>query len=753
MLRKKDKEKLYSLSLNEHAIIKELQFDANRTAKFSAMGFVVGSKIELIKKGNTCICSIKGTKVGISKVEANQIIVERIEKKSNNINGYIATSINNKEEIVEEKNQQYKNNNKQEKNKKEINKNTTTNSKKKILLIGNPNVGKSQIFSRITSLKVVSSNFPGTTVEIKKADAIFFGEINNKSYKINTTIFDIPGLYDIDLENWKNSINEKNQSNNKNGQKNKIDKNNVEVIATKNILDVENYDLILYVLDTEFLERSLNLALLIKSLNKPIIFVLNKYNTAKSKGIYVNKSILEKELNSPVVSIEAISGDGLEKLEYEIVNHFANEKNETKNNNSINIEIINNNWNKATEICKKVLSLEHRHPNFLEKLSSVCVHPIKGIIIAIIVLGISILTIFYSGEAIIGAINNLFEIYLLPYINKITEITWLPKCVIEFLLGKNGNTLNIDGEFIRDIPGLLNEGLAISLIDVLIYFFLFYLIFEILADIGYLPRLAILMDSILHKIGIHGYGIIPILMGFGCKVPAIFSTRILESKRERFIALILILLIFPCISGTSMIFSLAASKNLPIYAPITVFSIIILIGIFSGFILNKIKKGNSSEIFLEIPPLQIPRFKEVYLKMKLRMKEYFFDTTPLIILGIAIINVLSQLNIFEYISNNSVIEFITNNLMGLPKEAAFNVFFGFLRKDVSIGLLASIGNVNIYNYIIACVFMSIYLPCTSTIFVIKREFGIKNTIIALTMTLLISFTIAVLLNFTFKLLY
>ncbi len=732
MLEGNDNIKLYDLSINEQAIIKELQFEESRIERFSAMGFVVGSEIELIKKGNTCICNIKGIEIGISKTEANKVIVERIsyknnKKSENRINAqyhgeYKSTT---KEKIVKS--------NKDKNSRQEKKTDAITISKKRILLIGNPNVGKSQIFSRITSLKVISSNFPGTTVEIKEAEASFYGTVNDKNYRIQTTVVDIPGLYNINLDNSYNDV----------------EKNNVEIIAAKSILDVKSYDLILCVLDTEFLERSLNLALLLQTLNKPIIYVLNKYKTAKSKGIHVNKKILREELNRPVVSIEAISGFGLHKLEEEIVKVFSDSSEKVETDNEIKVN--NNNWERATEICRKVLFLEHRHPTFLEKLSAACVHPVGGIFIAILVLGIAIFTIFYSGELIIGFLNGLFDTYLLPHIEDIGNISGLPDYVKEFFIGKNSAIVDIDGEIIRENPGLFYEGLTISFIDVFTYFSLFYLVFEILADIGYLPRLAILMDSLLHHIGIHGYGIIPLLMGFGCKVPAIFSTRVLESKRERFIALILILMIFPCISGTSMILSLAANKNIPIYAPITVFAIIILIGILSGFFLNKIKKGDSSEIFLEIPPLQIPRLKEIGLKMGLRMKEFFLDTAPLILLGIAIINILTQLNVFHYISNNSVVEFIISDLMGLPKETAFNVLFGFLRKDVSIGLLAGVNGITVFNYIVACVFMSIYLPCTGTIFVMKREFGLKNTILAMAITLVISFSIAVILNFFFKL--
>ncbi|MDR2836363.1 MAG: fused ferrous iron transport protein A/B [Bacteroidales bacterium] len=702
---------LFDLQENFTAKISNIQLILKRKKRFESLGFVVGTNVEIISKTKTNITvKIKGTQVVISKNDAFHILIDDIQKIGKNE----YCDKNCEREYCKKKYIKYKN--------KLSNCNFIEIDNKKIILIGNPNVGKSQIFSRITGLKVVSSNFPGTTVDIKKSTAKFFSEIGNKNYKINTNVYDIPGLY-----NLHNETTEK----------------NAEKIAENEITNTENYDLIIYVLDAELLERSLNLALNILTLNKPVIFILNKYETAKSKGIFIDSNKLSQELKSPVVEVEAISGEGLPDLEKEIVKIFYQMENKELNFSTETIKTEMEFWDNATLIVKKVQHLEHRHPTFIQRLSTACVRPISGIPIALLVLIVSFVIVFVGGENLIKGLSVLFDDYIVNHFN-----SWFENCNIEsiktFLLGFTPD------DTVKIIPGVLTDGLSISMIQVLSYVFIFYLIFEFLADIGYLPRLAILLDSVLHKIGIHGYGIIPIIMGFGCKVPAIFSLRVLEEKRERFIALILILLIFPCIGSFAGILSLSEAKNFGILPIIAVIFIILLTGIISALFLNKIMKGNSSEIFMEIPPLQLPKIKELFQKLLLHIKEYLIHTAPLIIIGVALVNVLMQTNILDLIAENSVIIFIIEKLMGLPAETAFNIVFGFLRKDASISLLV-VNQLDVYQYIIACVFMSIYLPCLGTILVIKKEFGFKTMFKAVLMSFFISFLIAVFLNFFFKL--
>ena len=716
-------QRLRTLNVNDVAKIISINIDNYRKDKFISLGFVEGAEIKIAKNDKNVVIILKGTEVVISNKDAEEIFVEKLQiandsnfncKKceycNENNKVFCQININNQIKFCPEYENYYLND-------------------KKILLVGNPNVGKSKIFSKITGIKVSSSNFPGTTIESKKGKCEFLGIYNQKNYKIYSEIIDIPGLYSIN-----NSTIEK----------------NAEKIAEQLILDKDNYDLIIYVLDSEFLERSLKLGTSILSLGKPVLFVLNKYDSAKSTGIFIDTKILEQELGNPVVAVEAMSGSGFNNLENAIVEITAKiENNEfiPTNNFSKNEK---ENWSKISEIIHKVQSLEHRHPTFLEKVSKYCVNPQSGIIIAIGVMIVTLLFILISGEALISGFEWIFDKISAFFASFVNTDSW-NIYIKEFLFGVHDI---IDNNEVAKIPGLLNDGILIT-INVFIYYFIFYLIFELLADIGYLPRLAILMDSFLHKIGIHGYGIIPLLMGFGCKVPAVLSTRILEKKRERFMALILILLIFPCISCFSGIIYMAKHINTTNAATgdynivktsfvcLFIFVTIILTGIISGFILNKIKKGDSSEIFMEIPPLRMPKISELILKMSLRFKEFFVDTAPFILLGVAILNILCLTNILDYISGNEIVKNFMENCLGLPAENAFNVIFGFLRKDAAIGLLQISTNSQL---IVAAVFMSLYLPCTSTIFLIKREFSWKETFLSLALSFFISLGIAMILH-------
>lgn len=711
-----------NLKEGDKAIIVSVELESSRQAKFEALGFVVGAIVEVEEQtGNNFILKIKGSKASISKKEAEKIFVNIIyDNNSKNKECLNFKKCKKCKKPKQCKNKTYDCN--KSNLKCYFNYENIILKSKKILLVGNPNVGKSKIFSKLTGTKICSSNFPGTTVEIRNSESEFLSVFNENFYKIEATVCDIPGLYSL---------------------KNNVDEKNAEKIAENAILASENYDLLIYVLDAEILERSLNLALSVLEIGKPVIFILNKYETAKTKGIHINSQLLSEELSAPVIRMEAISGFGLHNLEKIIVETFVKIENLSfPNNNKTDIETQN--WDKVSKIVKNVQFLEHRHPNFLDKLSNLCVKPKTGIPIATFVLVLILLIIVSFGEFCNTEFDNLFSIFQNFLGEHINTSNWNSYLKV-FLFGQ----FDTNGTII--VPGVINEGMSICF-SVFIYFFIFYLIFETLADTGYLPRLAVLMDSLLHKIGIHGYGIIPILMGFGCKVPAVLSVRVLEKKRERFISLILILLIAPCISCSGMILRIAGEINISndggylmfILTNATIFFTIFFIGIIAGFLLNKIKKGNSTEIFMEIPPLSFPRFSELYLKMSVRIKELVLKTLPFILIGVAFFNLLFQFKIIDIISNCSAIKFVISDLLGLPINDAFNIIFGFLRKDAAIGLLTINTNKEL---IIASIFMSLYLPCTATIIMIKREFSWKETISALGITFFVAFLISTAINF------
>ena len=635
--------KLSSLKTGDAATIINIEAENDEKRRLASLGIVECAKIRIHKKGNPLLLNIAGTSITLSQSLAKKIFVKKEQADSTQ---------------------------------KNIVKKETTNQT--FLLVGNPNVGKSQVFTKLTGVKAISSNFPGTTVKIKKGQASF----NN----FLCTIIDIPGIY-------------------------RLDNNNKAEQEASNMIKGEDYDLILCILEATHLERSLFLALEILSLEKPVIFILNKCETAKTNGININIQKLSEILSAPVVEVEAFTGYGFYKIE-EVVGKYIKEKALEKDICHETFKAITDNrrWEMIGNIIQDTQSLEHRHPTFIEKLADLCTKPFEGLIIAALVLISSFFIVRFVGEGLIGLLTPLFENHYVPYITGLfgnNSDTWWGI----FLLGQGEETF-----------GILTTALQIALIDVMSYVLIFYAVFEFLADLGYLPRLAVLLDSTLHKLGLHGYGVIPILMGMGCKVPAVMSVRTLESKREKFIALILIMMLVPCISQSAMIFQVFDGYSFGYV--ILVFAILAVTGILAGFLLNKIMKGNPTEMFMEIPSWQLPKFNHWITKVWYRLKFYILEAIPMIILGICLINIADQTGVLKLIAN--AMYFPVEKMMGLPAETSSVIILGFLRKDVSIALLSPF-NLTAAQLTVACVFMTMYLPCVATFFVMIKEFGIKVT--------------------------
>jgi ferrous iron transport protein B len=269
--------------------------------------------------------------------------------------------------------------------------------------------------------------------------------------------------------------------------------------------------------------------------------------------------------------------------------------------------------------------------------------------------------------------------------------------------------------------GLLTTGLYIPFVTVLPYIVSFYAALGLLEDIGYLPRLAVMLDSAMHKVGLHGYGTIPLMLGLGCKVPAILAARVLETPRERIIATALALAIAPCMPQTAMIMSLLAPFH--IKYTITAFGAIAAAGILSSLLLSRLLKGETPELFLEIPPYQAPCWSMLAKKMYFRIKDFLLEAVPLIIFGVLLVALLDYSGILAGIS--SFFEPAVTGLLGLPAETVSVMTLGFLRKDISIAMLVPFA-LSPGSIVVASVFLSLYLPCMASFMVAVRELGAKG---------------------------
>jgi ferrous iron transport protein B len=269
--------------------------------------------------------------------------------------------------------------------------------------------------------------------------------------------------------------------------------------------------------------------------------------------------------------------------------------------------------------------------------------------------------------------------------------------------------------------GLLSTGIYIEFGVVIPYIVSFYFILGILEDVGYLPRLAVLMDTLMHRLGLHGFAIIPTILGFGCNVPAIMATRILESRRERFIAATLISIAIPCAALQAMIIGLVGQQGMQYVA--IVYGSLFVSWIIIGLILNRTVKGFSPEIIMEIPPYRFPPWRVIGEKLWLRVYSFIKEALPIVLGAVVVVNILYTLNVFNYVAN--IAAPVVNGLLGLPKETVVALAVGFLRKDVAMGMLAPLG-LTAKQLVISSIVLAMSFPCVATFAILARELGVRD---------------------------
>ncbi|MBN2407062.1 MAG: ferrous iron transporter B [Elusimicrobia bacterium] len=551
----------------------------------------------------------------------------------------------------------------------------------KVLLIGNPNVGKSVVFSRLTGVKVIASNYPGTTVEFSEG----IMHIDHEDVRIA----DVPGVYSLGAESRAEEVAVKMLEDSiKSG----------EPYAVVNVIDATN------------LERNLSLTLQLIKKRIPMVIALNLWDETQHTGIEIDVKLLESLLGVPCVPTCAITGEGIKELvdsiNSAVVSGFDFEKSEK--------------WNRIGEIIGRVQKIIHRHHTLLDRFSEISVRPVTGLPLAGLIALAAFWLIRLIGETLI---NRLFD----PFFNSL----WAPAVMrISGLLNGRGLLHDIligrlaGGEIdFGEAFGILTTGLYVPLAAVLPYIFAFYLVLSLLEDSGYLPRLAVLMDNSMHKVGLHGYGIIPMILGLGCNVPGALSTRIMETKRERFLAATIMAISVPCMAQIAMISGLIGKEGARGFVP--VFGTLLLVWVFMGMILNRTLKGHTPELFIEIPPYRVPYWNAIAKKVWMRIVWFIREAVPWVLVGVLLVNLMYLSGMTELMGR--ILSPVVTGIMGLPPESVGALVVGFLRKDVAVGMLAPLG-MTLKQLIIACVVLTMYFPCAATFTVMLREFGLKDMI-------------------------
>ncbi len=583
----------------------------------------------------------------------------------------------------------------------------------KILLMGNPNVGKSVVFSRLTGAHVIASNYPGTTVEFTK------GYMRLKGKRVE--VIDVPGTYTLEPTS-------------------KAEEVAVDMLKEAKE-DPEN--IVINVVDATNLERNLNLTLQLLKEGIPVVVCLNLWDETKHTGIEIDAKKLEEILGVPVVSTCAISGEGIAEL----IKRLSEAKSNTYEYD------VEERWTEIGRIIEETQRVTHRHHTFVDKLEEASIRPSIGIPIALAVLTVSFSIIRFIGESLIGYIlEPIFEGLWKPVMVKLSAILSPGGFIHDILIGKlflfsleteefikgivtgkmvAGSTVivktatgvvpaEVTIDFVQSM-GLLTTGLFVPFAMVLPYIFAFYLVLSFLEDSGYLPRLGVLMDNFMHRVGLHGLSIIPMMLGLGCNVPGALATRVLETRRERFIAATLMAIAVPCMAQIAMIIGLVGKFGILGLGP--VFGTLFVVWVLLGIIMDRLLTGESPEIFTEIPPYRIPYAKALLKKLWMRTYGFLKEAVPYVLLGVFIVNILYALHIIEFIGR--FLSPVVRGLLGLPNEAVAALIIGFLRKDIAIGMLSPLG-LTMKQLIVASVVLTMYFPCVATFAVLVRELGAKD---------------------------
>ncbi len=552
----------------------------------------------------------------------------------------------------------------------------------KILLMGNPNVGKSVIFSRLTGIDVISANYPGTTVE--------YTEGRMKLGEQMATLVDAPGVYSLDPTT------------------------RVEEVSRKIFL--KGADVVVNVIDATNLERNLNLTLQILEWGVPTIVALNLWDVATRKGIEIDVKALEKELGVPVVATVAVSGQGIRDL-VGALNEVRDKREvrEARSSPLTNFDSADKRWARIGEIAARTQKVMHRHPSIFDRLEDFSIKPLTGIPFAILVLYLSFSLVIEAGELLQLKITDPIFIAYSQFISELVESHISSPLLRDILIGTSPQLLKSFG--------ILTTGLYIPLGVVLPFLIPFYLVLGVLEDIGYLPRLSIILDAFMHRIGLHGAAILPCVLGMGCSVPAVLSVRILESPKQRYLAATLMTMAIPCASQSAMIFGMLAPYGLRYI--LAVYLSLFTTFALTGFLLHRFIGGESPEIFLEIPPYRMPNLLSLFKKTFIRIREFLKEAVPYIALGMIVMNFFFLSGLMHQIGET--MRPVVSGLLGLPSDAATALIIGFLRKDVGIGMFAPL-DMNAVQLTIASVVLALYFPCVATFMVMLKELGVLGTV-------------------------
>jgi ferrous iron transport protein B len=632
----------------------------------------------------------------------------------------------------------------------------------RVALVGAPNVGKSALFNRLTGGYVTVSNYPGTSVEVTRGHS-HFG-------RHSVEVLDTPGLYS--LAAWTE-----------------------EERVTRRVILAGEVDVVVQVADAKNLERALPLTLQLAEAGRPLVLAVNMMDEADRAGIRVATDELAGRLGLPVVPVSAVKGRGLRELRDAIdsvvggaaprLPRYANGVGDALAGVRAELRAVypvdptvyaslllqgddevealvraaegegaERVFARVTRIANRLdappvyrVAVERRNAaeallqgvvhrpasaatRLSERLGRLLSEPLTGLPILLLFLYFGLFRFvggFGAGTAVDWLEETMFEGYLNPLFE--TAFTWVPWAWLQDLMV---------GEY-----GVLTLGLRYAVAIILPIVGSFFLVFSIVEDSGYFPRLALLVDRLFKRIGLSGRAVIPMVLGFACDTMATLVTRTLETARERVLATFLLALAIPCSAQLGVILGIlsAEPRALAVWG-LAVFGIFLLVGYLGARVLG----GQPATFHMEVPPLRWPRPGNVLVKTYTRMHWYFREILPLFLLISVILWAGDRAGLFPVVE--AVLRPVVG-LLGLPVETAQVFLFGFFRRDYgAAGLfdLVRLGVLDPVQITVAAVTLTLFVPCVAQFLVMWKERGARTAVGMLLIITPFAFATGALLN-------
>jgi ferrous iron transport protein B len=619
---------------------------------------------------------------------------------------------------------------------------TMDEAKGSVALVGNPNVGKSVIFHHLTGRYVNVSNYPGTTVEISRGAAPFLPE---------GMVVDTPGLIMLPVHSEEERI-------------------------TASLLLREPFRTVVQVGDAKNLRRTLRLTVQLAEMGLPLVLALNMMDEAEAQGLRLDTGGLAEALGIPVIPTVAVRSQGMAQLMDTIgvaaattfrLTYPAPIEDELHRlavelpPSPISPRALGLLWlsedaaieawlqesleasllSRLVERRERLILLLGQPPgetiegirqaevhrlasaalvgdvrrvrSFGERLGDLTTHPAWGLpLLGLVLFGLYEFVGVFGAQTLVGWMEgSLFGRVVNPWLT-----SWLVRLI----------PVRLIAEAIVGPYGLWTMGVTYAFALILPIVTTFFLAFGLMEDSGYLPRLAVLSHRLFRIMGLNGKAVLPMILGLGCVTTATMTTRILETRRERLLAVLMLALAIPCSAQLGVVMGMLGAIS--IQATLVWLAVVAAVLVSVGWLAARVVPGERSPLIMELPPLRLPMTANVVVKTAARVEWYLKEVVPLFLLGSLLVFVLDQTGLLSRLAR--LTEPLVTGWLGLPAEASLAFLLGFLRRDFgATGLFAmqSRGLLTSAQTLVAMVTITLFIPCIAAVLMIARQHNWRTT--------------------------